>query len=105
MSDTANGVTLSFCTADEWAEYAAQKDDTIARLTAENERLARDFNVARDALDGTVADRDAWKANAERLAELLADAVEDESEFDTEWDVEARAAIAAHTKQQKDGEA
>jgi hypothetical protein len=85
--------------------------DRIEALEAElanaKDRLALELAIcdgahrrAREA----AADRDAWKANAERLAGFLAYAVEDESEFDTEWDVDARAALAAHNKQ-KDGEA
>jgi len=54
---------------------------------------------------GAAADGDAWKANAERLAEALQHCLDDMdgNSYDNWWTA-ARAAIAAHNKQ-KDGEA
>jgi len=61
LRDTAS---CAGCIVDR--ERAAEAADTITRLTAENEKLGRDYQSARDAHDKVLAENERLKRSRDR---------------------------------------
>jgi hypothetical protein len=85
-------------------DHVADKDcaeaaDRIEALTAKNEMLGREVNIARYgqpdfAWSVHVQVMDDLNAKLAKAVDLLTDAIEDESEFETDWNKLTRAFLA-----------